>query len=261
MPGRPSVERRKGQRRAAADRRHTTVRTGRDRRVGARKGSGDRRRADRRSRKDRRVLAGRRFTDRQRSTPAPYSSAQLMPIREILSHLGTQAACPECGGMLNVGPLTSRFGTAVREVRCQACFRAVVLTIREPIRVLLIDYDQVARNVLRELLAMAGHEVMEAADGDQGLKAYRERPADVVLISLSGPRDPIEWIRRFSRDFPRAQIVAMAGPRRFGAPDPLATASSIGTVRVLRKPFGAADLLKVVEEARGARSRASNPLH
>ena len=137
-----------------------------------------------------------------------------------------------------------------------------MLTIREPSRVLLIDYDQVARNVLRELLIMAGHEVVEAADGDLGLKAYRERPADVILISLSGPRDPIEWIRRFTRDFPRAQIVAMAGPRRFGAPDPLATASSLGAaVHVLRKPFGAADLLKVVDEARGLRSRASHPSH
>lgn len=124
------------------------------------------------------------------------------------------------------------------------------MTVRNPTRVLLIDHDQVARNVLRDVLAMAGHEVVEAADGETGLREYRERAADVVLMSLSGPRDPIEWIRRFARDFPGSRIVAMAGPRRFGAPDPLATASSIGAIQVLRKPFGAADLLKAVEQAR-----------
>jgi DNA-binding NarL/FixJ family response regulator len=124
------------------------------------------------------------------------------------------------------------------------------MTVRNPLRVLLIDHDHVARNVLRDVLSMAGHGVVEAADGEAGLREYRERAADVVLVNLSGPRDPIEWIRRFTRDFPGCRVVAMAGPRRFGAPDPLATASSIGAAQVLRKPFGAADLLRAVEEAR-----------
>lgn len=115
-------------------------------------------------------------------------------------------------------------------------------------RILIIDDERLIRRLARLTLESAGHQVEEADDGDAGLAAYRERPADVVLCDLFMPgRDGLETIPELCRA--GARVVAVSGGGQAGALGLLGVARKMGARAALAKPFGRAELLGAVEEA------------
>ena len=54
--------------------------------------------------------------------------------------------------------------------------------------ILVIDDEQAIRLVIRRRLASAGHDVVEAFDGKDGLEALRQEPVDLVTTDLQIPR-------------------------------------------------------------------------
>ena len=67
----------------------------------------------------------------------------------------------------------------------------------------------------------------------------------------------MEFMRTLQREFPGARVIAMAGQRRHGAPDPLASAQRLGADHILRKPFTPPELLRVLDTVLGARRHLS----
>ncbi len=117
-------------------------------------------------------------------------------------------------------------------------------------RVLLVDGDASVRERLKRVLMTAGLEVVEAYEGHAGLSYSGETPADAVVVSLTLPdMDGVEFIRQLCRTFDGAKVVAIAGRRRYGAPDPLALATSLGDVRGLRWPFAPDAFMQAVRDA------------
>ncbi len=116
-------------------------------------------------------------------------------------------------------------------------------------RVLVIDDDPDVRAVTSELLASAGHEVLVAANGLEGLEAQRRCPADVALVDLFMPeKEGFETIQDFKREFPGVKIIAMSGGgRAIESTRYLSAASALGVGAVLRKPFAAAALLGEID--------------
>jgi DNA-binding response OmpR family regulator len=122
-------------------------------------------------------------------------------------------------------------------------------------RVLVVDDETDIRGLVRELLRRAGHEVIEAPDGESGLKLfYAERP-DLVILDVSMPGldgwQVLERIRELS-DVPVLMLTARAGELekvrglRAGADD------------YVTKPFGRQELLARVDAnlRRGVRAEA-----
>ena len=69
-----------------------------------------------------------------------------------------------------------------------------------PLLVLLVEDNPAAAEGLRELLALWGHEVSFAADGETALRAAAGEPPDVVLLDLGLPgMDGFEVARRLRR--------------------------------------------------------------
>ena len=117
-------------------------------------------------------------------------------------------------------------------------------------RVLLVDGDVSARQRLKRVLMTAGLEVVEAYEGQAGLSYSGETPADAVVVNLTLPdMDGVEFIRQLCRMFDGAKVVAIAGRKRYGAPDPLALATSLGDVRGLRWPFAPDAFIQAVKAA------------
>lgn len=116
--------------------------------------------------------------------------------------------------------------------------------------ILLIDDDDTLRDVLASALAHYGHVVRQAGNGVEGLKCYREQPADLVITDIVMPeKEGLDTIRDLRRDFPDARIIAMSGglahdPRLY-----LHMAEKFGAHAVLSKPFPLADLIRAVETA------------
>ena len=107
-------------------------------------------------------------------------------------------------------------------------------------RILIIDDDAALRDSIGETLRDLGHEVVEAADGETGLRRLVEQPAiAAVLLDLRMPGlDGLAVLRRM-RDRTASPPVAVLTA--------VATASNtieamrLGAVDHLTKPIGRAD--------------------
>src|SRR4028118_1131983 len=53
--------------------------------------------------------------------------------------------------------------------------------------VLVVDDEEIMRDVLEVLLSSAGYRVDLARTGEEGLEIYAKRPYDVVLLDVSMP--------------------------------------------------------------------------
>jgi DNA-binding NtrC family response regulator len=117
-------------------------------------------------------------------------------------------------------------------------------------RILVIDDDPDMRAFLEEILKSAGHEVILAADGREGVERHSTSPADLVITDLFMPKqEGLETIQEFRTRFPEIAIIAMSG--RAAAVAMLSVAQKFGAVAVLRKPFAADELMAAVEKALG----------
>ena len=114
-------------------------------------------------------------------------------------------------------------------------------------RILVIDDETPVRDVIRQTLERAGYDVVDAADGREGLVRFRERPADLVITDILMPeQEGIETIRILHKEFPQTKILAISGGGRRGKLDVLPTAQTFGAHRTLAKPFERKDLLDAV---------------
>src|SRR5438045_9784306 len=78
-------------------------------------------------------------------------------------------------------------------------------------RILVIDDDAQVRGAVRRILERAGHTVEDVGDGNAGLRAHRERPADLIITDIFMPeRDGIETIRQLRRESPQVKIIAIS---------------------------------------------------
>lgn len=111
--------------------------------------------------------------------------------------------------------------------------------------ILIIDDEKPIRRLLRKTLEGAGYEVIEARNGQEGLRLYRLRPTDLVITDLLTPEnDALESIHILRREYPGAKIVAMTGGT--GESNFLDTATVLGAHRTLAKPFSLVQLLGTV---------------
>ncbi len=74
-------------------------------------------------------------------------------------------------------------------------------------KVLLIDDSKVMRVACEGALGRAGHQVISAVDGDQGLKLVREAKPDLVLLDMMLPKmSGLDLLQAIKQDPAVAQI-------------------------------------------------------
>lgn len=128
--------------------------------------------------------------------------------------------------------------------------------------ILVIDDEQLIRLQIRSALELEGYVVHEAANGNEGLARIAEAAPDVVITDILMPdKEGIETILELRRSHPKIRIIAISGGGRTGNKDFLRTAKHLGADRTLAKPFGLAELLRLVREvlaeANGGKSAGS----
>ena len=116
-------------------------------------------------------------------------------------------------------------------------------------RVLVIDDEPQIRSMLRMMLERAGHEVEEAPDGIEGIRIYRNNPADLIISDLIMPnKDGIGMIIELKKEFPDVKIIAMSGGGLNKPEGYLEGAKKLGAQRTLTKPIDRDELLRTVSD-------------
>jgi CheY-like chemotaxis protein len=121
------------------------------------------------------------------------------------------------------------------------------------VQVLVVDDNPAVRQLARAMLEHGGFEVAEAGDGDEAVRAFRGRPAGVVLVEVFMPiKDGLETIRELRALDPGVKVVAMSGGHAwFPGLNPLCLARAFGAAETLCKPFDRLALVEAVERAMG----------
>jgi CheY-like chemotaxis protein len=129
------------------------------------------------------------------------------------------------------------------------------------LRVLIIDDEPQIRSMLRLMLEREGFEVIEAPDGLEGIRRYREKPADLIISDLIMPnKDGIGMIIELKKEFPDVKIIAMSGGGLNKPEGYLEGAKKLGAKRTLTKPIHREQLLRAVRDTlKTKQARADRP--
>jgi DNA-binding response OmpR family regulator len=115
-------------------------------------------------------------------------------------------------------------------------------------RILLIDDDDLLREMLAAELVRAGHTVIQAKNGRLGLEVFRTAPLDLIVTDMIMPdREGLETIVAVRGHQSAPPIIAISGSGRH-AKHYLELAMKFGAKQVLAKPFAAEKLLRAIDD-------------
>jgi two-component system nitrogen regulation response regulator NtrX len=78
--------------------------------------------------------------------------------------------------------------------------------------ILIIDDEKAIRKTLTEILGYEGYKIDEAADGEEGLKKFKEKDYDLVLCDIKMPKlDGIEFLERAKEINHEVPIIIISG--------------------------------------------------
>lgn len=116
-------------------------------------------------------------------------------------------------------------------------------------RILVIDDDAHIRTILRRMLTLEGHDVLEAPDGAAALEIQRQTPSDLVITDIFMPeKEGIATIMELKSDNPAIKIIAISGGARDKNLDFLELAKNVGAQRAFQKPFDREELITAIND-------------
>jgi two-component system cell cycle response regulator DivK len=115
-------------------------------------------------------------------------------------------------------------------------------------RILIVEDQEDNRAILRDLLSQAGYDLIEAADGGQGVDlAQKERP-DLILMDIQLPViDGYEATRRIKADA-QLKAIPIIAVTSYALSGDEAKARAAGCDGYVTKPFSPRQLLAKVRE-------------
>ena len=115
--------------------------------------------------------------------------------------------------------------------------------------ILIIDDEPQIRSMLKLMLERDGYEVAEAPDGVEGIRIYRQNPADLIITDLIMPnKDGIGVIIDLKKEFPNVKIIAMSGGGLNKPEGYLKGAKKLGAACTLTKPIDRGEMLKAIKD-------------
>lgn len=127
-------------------------------------------------------------------------------------------------------------------------------------KILIMDDCGDFRAFIRDVLVEAGYEVLEAADGNEGLQLYRRNPVSVVIIDMLMPvKDGIETIMELRKTSSPVKIIAVSGGGRVPSNDYLSMARTAGADYTFTKPIDPDSILSIIRQILNNEKVHANP--
>jgi DNA-binding response OmpR family regulator len=114
--------------------------------------------------------------------------------------------------------------------------------------ILVVDDEAGIRNVIRRTLERAGHEVVEAVDGEQAMGLLGKRAVDLAIMDVVMPRKGgIEALLELRRDLSLLKVILISGKVDIDSDAFKNLSAQFRVSQVMAKPFNGTDLLAAVD--------------
>ena len=117
--------------------------------------------------------------------------------------------------------------------------------------ILIADDDNEVRTFLKDMLERAGYSVIEAKNGAEVIRIYRQKQKKVALVIVDivmPEQDGIGTITELTNLDPLVKIIAISGGGQFVNLDILRVAKQLGAKHTFAKPFDRKEMLMAVKE-------------
>jgi DNA-binding response OmpR family regulator len=119
-------------------------------------------------------------------------------------------------------------------------------------RILVADDDPSIRRTLQIGLVKAGYEVIEARDGEEATRLWREDGVDLIIADIYMPNmSGLQLIMELRSRNSTIPVIAMSDGGRNQNLNPLIYSEVLGSVRTIAKPFSLEDMVAMVKEELG----------
>ena len=120
-----------------------------------------------------------------------------------------------------------------------------------PRRVLLIEDNRDAREMLRLMLELAGHVVYDAADGVRGLELLEAEHPDVAIVDIGLPGLDGYQVARRIREHPNGRAMLLLALTGYGSPSDYQHSAEAGFDHHLVKPVDPDELARLLSANAG----------
>ncbi len=116
-------------------------------------------------------------------------------------------------------------------------------------RILVIDDEPTALDLLRRILEMSGYEVLSAVNGQKGVELFQQSPCDLVITDMVMPvKDGLRTILDLRSIAPLLPVIAISGGGTISKERYLAVAGYLDNVITIAKPFAIKDITEAVKK-------------
>jgi CheY-like chemotaxis protein len=120
-------------------------------------------------------------------------------------------------------------------------------------RILVIDDEEAVRDILSQMLNAKGHDVVVAADGEEGIERFKNKEFDLVFTDLGMPKISGWEVSKTIKEInPKVPIAMITG---WGMEVNREKMSESGIDLIISKPFDFDQVIQLVSEAMELKER------
>lgn len=119
--------------------------------------------------------------------------------------------------------------------------------MKSSISILLVDDEQIMRDLLQKILDREGYRILTAEDGAMACEILKREPIDIVVTDMKMPRmNGFELLEIIKQKHPSVGVIIMTA---YGDTYTVKDALLLGADEYITKPFKSYEISLVVERA------------
>ena len=119
--------------------------------------------------------------------------------------------------------------------------------MKSSVSVLIVDDEEMMRNLLNKILSREGYRISSAEDGQAALETMGQEKIDIVISDMKMPRmNGFELLKVIKQEYPEVGVIIMTA---YGDTYTVKDALLLGADEYITKPFKSYEISLVVERA------------
>jgi DNA-binding response OmpR family regulator len=119
--------------------------------------------------------------------------------------------------------------------------------MKSTVSILVVDDEEMLRNLLMKILTKEGYQVDAACDGEDAVEKLRQKTYSLLISDIKMPRlNGFELLKVAKRDYPTMGVIIMTA---YGDSFTVKDALLLGADEYITKPFKSFEINLIVERA------------